>query len=87
MKKTDKVENNFDLYHLIFGDKCIRKKVSTIYGDGYPTFENMLNIAKENGYKKGALMLICESASNGIIYMYGNDGDYWYEYGKTVGYE
>lgn len=88
MKKTDKIDYNFNLYRLIFDDKCVRKYIYHEYGDDSPTFEDMLNLAKENGYKSGhgALMLICESSTKGIIYMYGNGGKYWYEYGMTVGY-
>ena len=95
MKKTDiaksfkssKIENNFNLYRLIFDDKCVKRYIFTEYGDGSsPTFGDMLNLAKENGYKEGPLMLICESDTKGIIYMYGNGGNHWYEYGKTIGY-
>lgn len=86
MKKTDKIAYNFNLYRLIFDDKCVKNYIFHEYGDDSPTFEDMLNLAKENGYKQGTLMLICESETKGIIYMYGNSGNHWYEYGKTIGY-
>lgn len=50
------------------------------------TFADVLEIAKTNGYKNGVITLIAESPLNGRVYLYGNYGPFWVEYGSTNGY-
>ena len=84
---TEELLALYDFMQIIFDDKCIALCRIYEYGDKPFTFDDVLNIAKENGYKVGVITLICESPLQGIIYQYGNchDGK-WYEHGTTVGY-
>ena len=51
------------------------------------TFDELLIVAKENGYTDGdTILVIAESPLNGKIYRYGNYGPFWVETGETRGY-
>lgn len=51
------------------------------------TFFDILEKCKENGYKSGTILIICESYLRGIVYKYGNYGDdLWYEVGNMIGF-
>lgn len=53
------------------------------------TFNDVLSVAKENGFSEGTFIVIAESPREGIIYQYANcyEGEpYWSEYGTTQGY-
>lgn len=53
------------------------------------TFEKVVEVAKENGFKDGCFTLIAESAREGKIYRYDEiEGEtpMWYEVGTTIGY-
>lgn len=66
----------------------VTRFISKEYGESM-TFNDVLVLAKENGFKKGIFLLIIENPSNGIIYQYANCYDcepYWSEYGITIGY-
>lgn len=77
---------------IIFEDKYIK-----LFNDLEPDYENncmkgltlndCLRIAKENGYKRGTIMVLSESYLDGDVYRYGNyQDDEWYEIGKLVGF-
>lgn len=74
-----------DHLKIIFGEKCIHK----ISGRGRCsnfTFQEVLQTAKENGFREGVLLLTAENPLSGKIYRYGNDGACWEEHGTTKGY-
>lgn len=53
------------------------------------TFDEVVQIAKDNGFTEGTFELIAETPLEGTIYQYANcyDGEpFWSEYGKTRGY-
>lgn len=77
---------------IIFEDKYIK-----LFNDLEPDYENncmkgltlndCLRIAKENGYKRGTIMVLSESYLDGDVYRYGNYlDDEWYEIGKLAGF-
>lgn len=58
-------------------------------GDEYSeelTFDDIKDIAIEHGYRGGTITLIADAPLEGIIYKYGNHGNYWESYGQTRGY-
>lgn len=66
----------------------ITKYICKEYNE-YMTFDDALQIAKENGFIDGTFLMIVENPLRGIIYQYANcyDGEpYWSEYGTTIGY-
>lgn len=71
---------------IVFDDKCIEKVIDAEY-DAYLDFQQILDIAKNNGYAEGVILLICEDAFKGCVYKYDNycDGK-WYRVGITCGY-
>jgi len=77
--------NYADVVRIIFDEKCINKMYIEEYDD-LPTFDDVLNIAKENGYKNGVILLIAENPLHGEIYEYGNYGHVWVEHGVTKGH-
>ena len=87
-KGTDTISPLYDYLKIIFNDKCITKVMCYEYGDNPITFNDILQIAKDNGYKEGVITLICDGALEGKIYQYGNyhDDEDWHEYGSTIGY-
>ena len=71
---------------IVFDDKCIEKIIDAEY-DAYLDFQEVLDIAKRNGYTEGVILLICEDLLTGSVYKYDNycDGK-WYRVGTTCGY-
>ena len=74
-----------DNIKIIFDEKCVDKFLGNERCTDY-TFREVLQVAKENGWKKDVILLIAENPLNGTIYQYGNYGDYWGEHGTTRGY-
>ena len=71
---------------IVFDDKCIEKVIDAEY-DAYLDFQQILDIAKNNGYAEGVILLICEDAFKGYVYKYDNYCDSkWYRVGITCGY-
>ena len=77
---------------IIFDDTLIR-----LFNDLEPDYANntmkgiklsdCINIAKENGYKNGTILVISESWLSGEIYRYNNYGKHeWYKVGTMVGF-
>lgn len=76
-----------DILKIVFNERCITKYIHPEYGDDWPTFDDIVKIAEENGYKEGTITLIADNALDGKVYIYGNyEPKEWYEYGKTMGY-
>ena len=51
------------------------------------TLDKCLEIAKEEGYTNGIVLVIAESYLDGKIYRYGNySDDAWYEVGTMAGF-
>lgn len=75
------------------GIKTIRSgfivtKIITEY-DPFLTFEDCLNIAKENGFTKGVFYIMAEKPLRGVVYQYANcyeGGEMIFEHGETRGY-
>ena len=92
VKLADKNTTLWEDVKIIFEDKYIK-----LFNDLEPDYENncmkgltlndCLRIAKENGYKRGTIMVLSESYLDGDIYRYGNYQDNeWYEVGKLAGF-
>lgn len=48
---------------------------------------NIDQLAKENGYTSGTIIVLSESYLDGEVYRYGNYlDDEWYEIGKLAGF-
>lgn len=84
LKNTDSI-GIANVIRIIFNDKCITKYITEDKCMDF-TFNEVLDIAKENTYKTGLIILIAESPLHGKIYEYGNYGDYWVKHGSTRGY-
>jgi len=82
MISTDIVKNA-DYLHIIFAGKVVEYMQ---YEECSVTFGDVIEIAKFNGYDKGVIILIAESALKGTVYKYGNHGKYWEEVGETMGF-
>lgn len=92
MEKADKNKVLQEDIKIIFGNKCI-----DIYNDLEPDYKNKcmkgiklsdcLNIAKENGYIRGTIVVLNESYMAGDVYRYGNynDGEWW-KIGSLAGF-
>ena len=50
------------------------------------SLDNILDIAKSKGYKNGVITVIADNPRSGKLYIYGNNGNVWEEYGTTRGY-
>lgn len=74
-----------DIIKIIFENKCVEIFLGIERCLNY-TFNEVLQEAKRNGYNSGTIILIAESPLSGMIYQYGNYGDYWAEHGTTMGY-
>ena len=78
-----------DILMVVFDDKCVKLYCGDPRLD-HPacyTFDDIIKVAKDNGYVSGSILLIAESPLTGHIYQYGNyEPDQWYEHGKTMGY-
>lgn len=71
----------WDSVSIIFADKRIRW-----YPEGF-TLDEVLELAKANGYTEGTITVIAENALKGKLYQYDNYGTHeWVEHGTTVGY-
>lgn len=88
IKGSDRIPFKYDTLKIIFNDKCIERYLFYEYGEEGYSFNDIVKIAKENGYKEneGVILLIAETTLSGTIYIYGNIKDTWYEYGSTMGY-
>lgn len=84
IKGTDSI-GYADYLHIVFDKKCVeffpdlRRELDT-------TFDEVLEVAKKNGFENGTILLVAESPLNGTVYRYGNYGDYWAKIGETMGY-
>ena len=75
-----------DYLHIIFDDKCVVHFVDDNRVLNF-TFRDVFDIAKQNGYKDGIILLIAESPLNGTVYKYGNyEPKCWNKVGNTMGY-
>ena len=76
-----------DYLHIIFGDKRVKFFTNDERSLDF-TFDEVMDVATKNGYKTemGTILLIAESPLDGIVYRYGNYGDYWVKCGATIGY-
>lgn len=74
-----------DWIKIIFADKCVDLLLENDRCLDF-TFEEVLQAAKNNGWKEGAILLIAESPLSGKIFQYGNYGEFWVEHGTTRGY-
>lgn len=56
--------------------------------DEFITLNDCLNIAIQNGYEKGTILVICESYLIGNIFRYGNylNDKSWYQVGTMEGF-
>lgn len=66
----------------------ITKHISDEYGESM-TFDDVLQIATENGFSKGTFLIMVENPLRGTMYQYANCYDcepFWSEYGTTQGY-
>lgn len=75
-----------DIIKIIFSNKCITKYVCPEYGDKWPTFDDIKKIAEEKGFEGGCITVIADNALSGKVYIYGNYGEEWWQYGETRGY-
>lgn len=92
MERTDKRTILWENIKIIFDNKNIE-----LYNNLEPdydnncmkglTLEDCLNIAKENGYTRGTILVLSESYMTGDVYSYGNynDGEWW-RVGSLVGF-
>ena len=87
MEKVNKNKVLWEDIKIIFDDKYIHLYNNFEYNDHAYTLESCLNIAKENGYTIGTILVISESYMTGDIYRYGNytDGEWW-KIGKLEGF-
>ena len=74
------------IVRIIWGDKG---KTLVFSGDGYQDnrfvcLNDCLGLVGYDG--NGTVVVIVDEALSGKVYMYGNYGDYWYEYGETRGF-
>lgn len=74
-----------DWIKIIFADKCVDFFLENDRCLDF-TFEEVLQVAKRNGWKEGTILLIAESPRSGKIFQYGNYGEFWVEHGTTRGY-
>lgn len=73
---------------------CFEKIISTDYGEEMPTFNEIIELAKDRGYKKGVLRVMANSDLHGKIYTYSNHYTrinnelvpIWEESGETRGF-
>lgn len=78
---------NYDDEKEINEGKCLNWIVAIEFGEEMPTFNQIVEIAKEHGYdEKEMLHLVADSALSGKTYCYGNYSKEWLEYGETRGY-
>ena len=70
---------------IIFDDKCL-----DVYNDMeriWLTLNDALEIAKENGYKEGTILVLSESYFSGDIYRYDNYNEKeWVRIGNLIGF-
>ena len=87
MEKVNKNKVLWENIKIIFNNKVIQLYNDFEYDDHIYTLESCLNIAKENGYTIGTILVISESYMTGDIYRYGNypDGEWW-RVGKMEGF-
>lgn len=92
MKESDKNTVLWENVKVIFEDKCIQlfNNLEPDYDNNCMkglTLEDCLNIAKENGYTRGTILVLSESYMTGDVYSYGNynDGEWW-RVGSLVGF-
>ena len=84
IKGTDSI-GYADYLYIVFGEKCVEffpkleRQLNT-------TFDEVVEVARKNGYENGTILLIAESPLSGTVYRYGNYGAYWVEIGSTMGY-
>lgn len=77
-----------DILLIIFDDKCVKKFIEDEYEKFEPwNFQDVLNTAKESGYKEGVITVIVEGCRNGHVYTFGNyDTEKFHQVGTTQGY-
>ena len=86
MKKVDgNIVGTYDgVIRIIHGNKG-----KTIYlsAMGYENdeFISLNDCLKKIGYEKGVCVVVLDDFQEGFVYIYGNYGNEWYEYGKTEG--
>ena len=83
--KPEDIIGYADYIKIVFADKCVEVFLGNERCLNYP-FDEVLQEAKQNGWKDRTVMLIAETPLSGKIYMYGNYGPFWVEYGETRGY-
>lgn len=91
MKKADKKEPIYEEFITIVIDRKKTVEIiqleDTYENNAMITLDKCLEIAKENGYKIGTILVIAESYLNGKIYRYGNYSDNeWWEVGTMAGF-
>lgn len=87
---TSQVDENMDIngdyVHIVFGDKCISKIYSWEMEEIF-TLKTAFDIAVENGYKNGTILVINETGLSGQIYRYNNyHNKEWMLIGQMGGY-
>lgn len=76
-----------ELLTIAFDDKA--KTICIFEDEEEKTFQFILDVAKEMGYKKGVINIIAEQPLKGYVYRYGNTvakDDYVEIVGTTGGY-
>lgn len=76
-----------DILTIAFDDKA--KMICIFEDEEEKTFQFVLDMAKEMGYKKGVINIIAEQPLKGYVYRYGNTvakDDYVELVGTTCGY-
>lgn len=64
-----------------------KTKVRKIYNDEFMTLENCRDKARETEPEnEGTILVIDEDALSGVVYRYGNHGDYWERVGTMRGW-
>lgn len=75
-----------EVLHIIFGSQCIEVFVCLEFEES-KSFDDILEIAKKNGYKRGTLYLIAQNPLHGNMYRYNAYAEaFWEEWGENRGY-
>lgn len=71
---------------IIYGDigKTIYLSAMGVENDRFISLNDCLKLVGYDG--NGTVVVIVDEHLSGKVYMYGNYGDYWYEYGETRGF-
>ena len=86
---VEKVNGDFictfdGIVRIIWGDKGKTLVFSGESGKDFVCLNDCLGLVGYNG--NGTVVVIVDEHLSGKVYMYGNYGDYWYEYGETRGF-